>query len=359
MSKMLKRLLFIGLPMLLALVYFGVIASDMYISETRFSLRSPEGGGSVEWLALFGQSGGSTGADAQIVQSYIDSPALLAELDQELSLKQHYRFPQADIFSRLKDEPTLEEFSQYFQKQLSVHYEQMSGILTLKVRGFTPAFAQQVCQAVLQKSEALVNRLRERAVEDSLVLTRKEVTLAEQRLTDARQSLRQFRQQHNLLDPLAQAGAVQGLVSELEGAAAKVRAELTEARSYMQEDSARIVSLKAKNQALEEQARLEKIRLTGVDKTTVSSLAAEYESLSLEHEFAQKQLLSAMSSLEAARIRAESQNRYLVAFVSPTLPEEALWPRRFYSISVSFAVILLVYGLGSLIAAAVREHAGV
>jgi len=66
-----------------------------------------------------------------------------------------------------------------------------------------------------------------------------------------------------------------------------------------------------------------------------------------------------MTSLEAARIRAEGQSRYLVAFIKPTLPEESMWPRRSYSIGVSLAAILLFYGLGSLIVAAVREHAGV
>lgn len=359
MSKLPKRLIFIVLPVFLLVIYFGFWSTDMYISEARFSLRSPEGSNSVEWLALFGQSSGSTGADAQVVQSYIESSAMLSELNRELDLKSHYQWSKADFLSRLKNDPTVEEFNKYFQKQVSVHFEQLSGILTLRVRGFTPEFAQAVCRAILQKSEILVNQLRERAVEDSLVLTRKEVTLAEQRLAGARQDLRRFRQQHNLLDPIAQAGSVQGLVAELEGAAAKVRAELAEARSYMQEDSSRVISLKARIQALEEQIRLERVRLTGEDQATVSSLAAEYEQLSLEHEFAQKQLLSAMSSLEAARIRAESQSRYLVAFVSPTLPEEALWPRRLYSVGVGFAVILLVYGLGSLIVAAVREHAGV
>jgi len=359
MSKMIKRICFIGLPMLLVLIYFSFWASDMYVSETRFSLRSPEGGGSVEFLALFGQSTGSSGADAHVIQQFIESPVLLADLDQELQLKKHYQDSKSDYFSRLKSDPTKEEFLKYFLKQVSIHYDQMSGILKLKVRAFTPEMAQVICQSILTKSESLVNQLRERAMVDSLALTRGEVTKAEGRLSFAQKQLLTFRQKYNLLDPLAEAGAVQGVVAELESSAIKVRAELSEARSYMQEDSARVISLKARLNSLEEQSRIERIRLTGTDKKTVSSLAASYEDLVLEQEFAQKQFLSAMTSLEAARIRAEGQSRYLVAFIKPTLPEESMWPRRSYSIGVSLAAILLFYGLGSLIVAAVREHAGV
>ena len=359
MSKFFKRLIFIGLPMLLVLIYFGLWASDMYVSETRFSLRSQEGGGSVELLALFGQSTSGAGADAHVVQQFIESPKLLEALDQELQLKEHYQNLDADIFSRLKKEPTREEFLDYFLKQVSVHYEQVSGILKLQVRAFSPEVAQAICQSVLGKSETLVNHLSERAIEDSLSLSRDEVARSEQRLSAARRQIRQFRQDHHLLDPVIEAGAVQGLVAELEGSAAKVRVELAEARSYMQEDSAKVVSFKARIHALEEQIQVEKIRLTGKDRATVSSLAAEFEQLTLEHEFAQKQFFSAMTSLEAARIHAESQSRYLVAFIEPILPEEALWPRRIYSIGVSFSVILLFFGLGSLIVAAIREHAGV
>lgn len=345
--------------MLFLVVYFGLIATDMYVSEARFSLRSAERGSGAEWLSLFGQATGSTGADAYVVQDYIQSYALLADLDKELNLKDHYQNQDADFISRLKQSPTREEFVDYFAKQVTINYDQVAGIIRVKVRAFSPEFAQMVCQGILDRSEDLVNRMRERSIKDSLALTRDEVARAEQRLAAVRQKMREFREVNNLLDPHAQAGSVQGLVAEFEGTVAKARAELAEARSYMQDDSARIVALKARIAAMESQIVAEKKRLTGKDQTTMNSLAAEYEQLKIEHEFAQKQLLSSMTSLEAARISAERQSRYLVAFIKPTTPEEATWPRRWYSLAVSFAGLVLLYGLGSLIFAAVREHAGV
>lgn len=359
MSNEKKWALFVGLPMLLAVVYFGMWASDMYVSEAHFSLRGQQSGGSVELLALFGQASGGTAADVHIIQDYIESPALLQTLDGELGIKAHYQNLGADIFSRLGKKASLEEFNAYFLKQVTVRFDQVAGIVTLQVRAFNPEVAQQICQAILKKSEELVNRLSERAIEDSLALSRTELVRAEQRLLVARKKLRQFREDHQLLDPAAEAGAVQGLVAELRGAAARVRAELAEAKSYMQADSAKVVALAARAQALEGQILKEKIRLTGQEQGTINTVVSQYEQLSLEHDFAQKQFVSAMTSVEASRIRAESQSRYLVSFVEPTLPEEALFPRRAYCIGLSFLASLLFFGLGSLVVAAVREHAGV
>jgi capsular polysaccharide transport system permease protein len=78
----------------------------------------------------------------------------------------------------------------------------------------------------------------------------------------------------------------------------------------------------------------------------------------VEREFAEKHYVSALSSLEMARIRAEGKSRYLVAFAPPTLPEESLWPRRFLSTGVAFAATALIFGIASLVIAAIREHAG-
>ncbi len=331
----------------------------MYISEASFSIRSPEGNSSMEWLSLFGQSSGNTGTDAYIIQDYIESSSLIIDLDKELDLRNHYINPDADFLSRLNIGSTQEYFVKYINSRVSVDFDRVSGILTLKVRAFSPEFSQKICRAILRKSEKLVNQMRERAIEDSLSLSQKEVLVAEKRLSDVRLRLRAFRQDNNLLDPLTQAGSLQGVVGELEGAAAKAKAELAEILSYMREDSSRVVSLKARIAAIEQQARLERLRLAGKGRDAVSSLAAEYETLTIEHEFAQQQFVSALGSLEAARIHAEGQSRYIVAFVQPTLPEEAMWPKRLYSIAIGIVTVLIFYGLGSLVVAAVREHAGV
>ncbi|MBN2427400.1 MAG: capsule biosynthesis protein [Deltaproteobacteria bacterium] len=354
-----KFLFFVGLPTLLAVLYFGLWATDMYVSEAQFLIRNSEGGGSSEILSFLGTTGGgSVISDGYVVREYIVSMNLLQILDQKLNLKEHFQSSGADFFSRLKADATSEDFLDYYRSLVNVSFDSTGGILTLKVRAFSPEMAQKLGQAILAESEKLVNRLRERALQDSLALARQELKNSEDRVTAAREALKKFRRKSDLLNPEATAGAMLSLIAELEGEAAKTRAELAEARAYLREDSAKIVALKARIKALEGQIKSEKKRLTGSDSRVLNELVSDYERLTVEREFGEKLYISALSSMEMARVRAESKSRYLVAFSEPSLPEESLYPKRFLSIGVIFTGASLLFGIVSLVIAAIREHAG-
>ena len=90
----------------------------------------------------------------------------------------------------------------------------------------------------------------------------------------------------------------------------------------------------------------------------LNALVAGYEDLTIEADFAQRQLVSAMSSLEQARIQQAAQSRYVVAYQQPTLPDEALYPRPILFTVYIFLGTVIVFGLASLIWASIREHAG-
>jgi capsular polysaccharide transport system permease protein len=283
---------------------------------------------------------------------------MLQSLEKQLDLRNHYQNVDADFISRLSQNASSEDLLDYYHEVVTVSFDTTSGILTVKVRAYTPEMAKKLAQAILGESEQLVNRMRDRARQDNLVTARNELAVAEQRIASAREALKQMRRSTELLSPEATAGAVQNLVSGLEAEVAKVRTQLAEARSYMREDSAQVVALKARLSALNDQVAAEKARLTGSDKRGLNEVLSDFERLTLEHEFAQKQYASALGSLEAARIRAESKSIYLAAFANPTLPEESLYPRRLLYTGLAFAFFSLLYGITSLVIAAIREHAG-
>lgn len=90
----------------------------------------------------------------------------------------------------------------------------------------------------------------------------------------------------------------------------------------------------------------------------LNAVVGEYEDLTIEAEFAQKQLVTAMSALESARVHEVAKSRYVVAFQQPTLPDESLYPRSFPFHGLCLCRRPLLLGLGSLITASIREHAG-
>ncbi|MDO5538163.1 MAG: hypothetical protein Q4F72_11630, partial [Desulfovibrionaceae bacterium] len=349
------------LPAMLALLYFGLWASPMYISEARFAVRSAESGGAGSGLAaLLLPTGSSVGADAQIVAEYIQSPDIMEAIDEEMHIISHFSSHDHDIISRLASDATRDDRLDYWQWAVKPAYDPETGIIALTVKAYDPATSKKLAESILSKSEALVNAMSHRAQDDAITLAMGEVKTAENRVRKAQEAMRSFRDRSGMLDPASTAGGLQTLVSSLEAEVAKTRAEIAEASTYMSRNAPTLVGLRARLAAVEKQLAAEKLRLAGESgkSGSLTSYAGEYEGLATESEFARQQLVSAMASLEAARIKAEAKSRYVVAFQLPALADESLYPRPFLFSAYVLLGALVLAGLFSLIIAAIREHAG-
>lgn len=348
------------LPALLSLLYFGLWASPMYIAEARFAVRGAETSGAAGGLAsLLLPAGASVGADAHIVAEYIQSPDIMEAIDGEMGIFRHFSSREHDFISRLAADATRDERLSFWQWAVKPSFDPETGIIALSVKAYDPATAQKLAEAVLNRSEALVNAMSRRAQDDAIALAMSEVKTAEARVRKAQEAMRAFRERSGMLDPASTAGGLQGIVSQLEGEAVKVRAEIAEASTYMSKDAPALVGLRARLTAVEKQLASEKLRLAGEARPdSLTSVAGEYEDLQTESEFARQQLVSAMTSLETARVKAEAKSRYVVAFQTPVLPDESLYPRPFLFTAYVLVGALVLVGLCSLIIAAVREHAG-
>ena len=349
-------------PTVLAFVYFLVFASPMYVSHASFAIRSADASSSsgLDIASMFLRTSGSTGNDAYIINDYIQSLDLAQDIDRELELVKHYSDQDHDLISRLWRNPTQDELVRYWRWAVIPQLNVDTGIISLEVKAYTPDMAQALTRAVLSRSEALVNAMNERAQNDAVALAREEVSRAEERVRKAQSAMREFRDAHNLIDPKMTAEGLQSLVSRLESEAATLRTQISEAKSYMKADAPVIKSLNQRLAAVEKQLSEEKLRVAGQGSVqgNLNALVADYEDLTIEAEFAQKQLVSAMTSLEQARIQQMAQSRYVVAYQQPTLPDESLYPKPFLFTLYVFAGMLLFLGIVSLIWASIREHAG-
>ena len=362
LSPALKALLLaVLLPAFLALLYFGLWASPMYIAEARFAVRGAETSGGASGLAaLLLPSGASVGADAHIVAEYIQSPDIMEAIDGEMRIFSHFSSREYDLISRLTADATRDERLSYWQWAVKPSFDPETGIIALSVKAYDPTTAQKLAESVLAKSEALVNAMSRRAQDDAIALAMTEVKTEEKRESAAQEAMREFRNRSGMLDPASTAGGLQGIVSQLESEAVKIRAEIAEASTYMSKDAPALVGLRARLEAVEKQLASEKLRLAGEAARTdsLTSFAGEYEALQTENDFVRQQLVSAMTSLETARVKAEAKSRYVVAFQIPALPDESLYPRPFLFAAYVLVGALVLAGLFSLIIAAVREHAG-
>lgn len=354
-------LLFIFLPTFICLVYFGIFASNMYISETKFAVRSGTStAGGFDIASQFFNIPTTSSQDTKVVEEYLKSSDAFYAINKDLNLIEHYSSSNYDFISRLSRKPTLDEVKRFWSKVSKVSVNQDSGVISFSVRAYTEDFAYKIAQNALQQSEQLINSMNERARQDGLNLARDEVKIAENRLSNAQKALQDFRSIHNDLDLKSTAAGLQSVILELESQAATIRTQISESSLYMQSDAPTMRALQSKLMGIERQIEIEKKKLTDTNMSgnSINTLASDYEKLMIESEFANKQLVYAMTSYEKAKIELMAKSLYVVSIAQPTKPDESLYPTTFKFTFITFVVLTMIYGIFSVIVAAIKEHAG-
>lgn len=361
MNAMVRSLLVVvGIPTLVATIYFGLFASDIYVSESRFAIRSAKSGSSTTGLAAILSSSvvSGGGQDTSVVADYTHSQDMLKRVSEKLDIARHYTSTDVDILSRLDDDATQEEILDYFKEHVVMMRDTSSDVLTLKVRAFEPRIAQQLSELVIELNEELVNTLSSRIEEDALQTARDEVQRASEKVHEASSQITRFQNDNSSLNPAAESSAILGMVTGIETKLIEARAELSEKLAYMRESSPDVITLKNRVNALSRQLRLEKGRVVGGDGGQMNNLIESYQPLMLDQEMAQQQYASALTSLEVARIEAQRKKQYLITFIQPNLPDQALEPRRFSEIMTVMVFSFLLYLIGGLMWSALKDHIG-
>ena len=353
-------LVFVVIPTLVTAVYYGFIASDIYISEAKYSVRSNSESGTSGFLQSVVSLGNQDNSleDTLIIQEYISSRDMLVELDKRLGLREHFSSKNLDILSRMDDDSSTEDFLEYYRKMTEIGVDSSANIITIRTHSFDPQMSQNIAREIIDLSEKLVNKLSDRIVNDSLQFARSELENAENLVRAANDSLTKFRSESHSIDPGQETSAVLGIVTSMETQLAIARAELNEKSSFMRTDSPQIKVLRGKVNALSSQVIKERKRLNSGEGSDVdyTKLIDGYAPLLLEQELTKLRYTSTLTSLEAARIEAQGKQRYLISFVAPNIPDEALKPERLYSILVTFFGLSIMYAIGSLVWAAIKDH---
>ena len=349
------------MPTLLATLYYGVIASDLYVAETHFVIRSaaqPQGAAS---LGTFLQSVGISRStdDTFSVHDFIMSRNIVSDLAAKQSLKTILTRPEGDFIHRYPPawgRNTFEQLFRSYKNLITVEYDTSTGISTLEVRAFRPEDAHNLAKGILLRSEDLINRMNNRARADAISAAQFDVNRAENRLARAQEAITKYRIFTRDLDPKATAITSYTLLGQLLLQQANSKAQLAQIKS-MSPNSPQIPSLNNTVNAIKTQIDKVNGDLTTSKYSTTEHLS-NYEKLLLEQEFGTKALASASISLETARQTANRQQLYLEEIVAPKVPDYPIYPRRILNTLLVLMVSLLIYGIGWLVSASVREHSG-
>jgi capsular polysaccharide transport system permease protein len=353
-------LLVVILPTIVATLYFGLLASDVYVSESQFVIRSPDKE-SVTGLGVLLKSSGFSSADDEVyaAQDYVRSRDALHALNANNAVARAYGNKSISIFDRFNPlglSGTFEDLYRFYQGKVGVDYDTSSSIATLTVHAFSPDDAYKFNGELLALAEGLVNRLNTRGRHDMVQFAAREVQDAQVEARNAAVALAAFRNTHGVVDPEAQAKVQLDMISKLQDELIGSRVQLAQLQK-MAPENPQIPILTTRISGLQHQIDEQMGRVAG-GRRSLSQTAVQYERLELERELADKRVAAAMTSLQSAEDEAQRKQAYVERIAEPSRPDEPAEPRRLRGIFAVFVLGLIAWGILRLLVAGLREHHG-
>jgi capsular polysaccharide transport system permease protein len=300
----------------------------------------------------------ATQQDSITVQSYLTSRAAMLRLDEEHGFKEHFSNPAIDPLQRLPDGATNEEAFKIYADRVQLGYDPTEGIVKMEVVAADPETSQRFSEALVGYAEEQVDHLTQRLREDQMKGAMDSYAAAEDRRSSALNELLRIQNEVELIDPAGETAAVLSQISALETQRQQKVLELTTLQNARRPNQGRVQAVQSEIQGLETligELRAQMTRTNG-DSSTLASKNTELRIAEENYQFQTVMVQQALAALEAARLEANRQVRYLSLGVEPIAPDQATYPRAFENTAIAFFIFSGIYLMISLTAAILREQ---
>ncbi|GAB6142410.1 hypothetical protein JCM14076_31390 [Methylosoma difficile] len=344
---------------LLVATYWGIIASDRYVSEAHVIIQDIDSNSvpSTDISAMLkgGHSGGQ--ADQFLLRDHLLSTDMLQKLDDKLKLREHFSASSHDFLSRLwLRADTFEGFYEYYRDRVTIEFDDYAGVLVIRAQGFDAKMAQAIASMLVSEGETFMNTLARDLAREQVDFLEKEVDRIGKETLDARQTVLDFQNKHELVSPENATENVTSIINHLESQLADLQTTRAGMLGYLMPNSANIRELNLQIDAIEKQMARERSKLTSTTNKTLNRTVEEYQRLQMKADFAQEIYKTALTALEQGRYEASRTLKKMAILQKPTLPEYPVEPRRVYNSFVFILAILMITGIMHLVAAIIRDH---
>lgn len=339
-----------------ATAYWGLLATDRYVSRAHVVLQSPEiNPASLNVSSLL--SGTSGSGDLLLLKDHLESVNMVRKLDEKLDLRSHYTQTEIDWLSRLdgKDVP-IETFYEYMQGMITIHFDDYAQLLQVRVQAYTPEMAKAMTEALLEEGEKHMNLMGQRLAQEQVEFIDQQAKQLEERLFNARDAILEYQNENGLVAPTQTVEAIFTTVSRLQAELALLEARIKSQQSYQSDTSPEVRRLRNEAKALEQQIEIEQDKLARESGDSLNRISAEYETLEMRAKFALELYSNALTALETTRVEASRKLKQISVLEYPTLPEFSTRPDRLYNVTVFAIMALLIAGILHLIVSVVRDH---
>lgn len=338
-------------------LYWGLWASDRYVSQANVVLESPQlAPPTLSFETMFTGSN-SRAPDMLLLRDYLLSIDMLQKVEAQLDFRAHYADTRVDFFSRLFDEQaTVEELHEYYQKMVTVELDDYAQVLRIKVRAFSPEKARDIAVFLLEQGERHMNQMGQRLAEEQVRFLEKQVNALEQRFAAARDELLDYQNEHGLVSPAGTVESLSAVVATLEAKLTELKANRSTLVSFQSSTSPEVVRVGAQIRSLEQQIAVEQARMAQRSGGALNTLSSEYRTLELKAQFAQESYSAALAALENTRIEAARKLKQVSVLQSPNLPQYPLEPERLHNAIMYAVVVMFLALISQMLLLVIQEH---
>ncbi len=344
---------------LLAVVYWGVIASDRYVSEAHVIIQQMDMASAqpTGLSTLLGMPGGTNRSDQLLLRDHLLSVDMLEKLDAELGLREHYSDRSRDLISRLWFvDISREWFHRYYLSRVSVEFDEYAGVLIIRTEAFSPEKARAITTMLMDEGGRYMNMVARRLAQEQVSFLETQVGQISERVMQARQAVLAYQNERNLVSPQGTAENVFGIISQLEGQLSTLKTQRDALLGYLNPQNPSVIELDLQIASIKKQITQQQARLTSSERQTLNRAIEEFTRLQMNAEFAQDMYKTALAALEKGRVDSVRTVKMVSVIQSPTQPQYPMEPRRIYNTAVFIVATLMLAGIVSLLSTIIREH---
>jgi capsular polysaccharide transport system permease protein len=221
-----------------------------------------------------------------------------------------------------------------------------------------PELSAAYSRALISYAEEQVDHLTQRLREDQMSGAIENYHQAEENVRLAQQNVVDRQEQRGVFSAQAEAGSVFNQITTLEGELLKERLAQREQQENANPNTVRVAATERNIARLETMIAELRATMTDGSETTMSLARVTGELMMAESELETRRLLLAQSleQVEAARIEANRQVRYLSTGVKPIPPDQPTYPRALENTAVAFLILAGIYLMISITLTILREQ---
>ena len=338
----------LGIPLLLSFVYFYGIGRNRYFVKSEVVVRKPQDSSpaGLNIGTLIGGGNQSSLEDARYLRTYLESPQVLKDLENQFDFRQAYSKKGLDLFAGLSNNASREIAHNFYRRQVSVQLDENSGVIRVTSLGFDPTDATTLNLFLLKQAEKFVNDLNQEIYKKQLGFAENQVTENLEKVKLASETLQKFQRSQEVLSASSEAQVAGSLIAALESELAKQKVQLAILRRrFVDPQAPEIRQVEDQIQGLTKQIQQERSASVSPIGRNLPAESAKLAGLESDLKFKSELYKASLTAAETTRVDSLRQARFLAVLAEPLKPDDPWQYWRHKGFLTTAAILLVGFGL--------------